>query len=435
MKKFLLAFLSVLLVAVMALALVACGNKEPEGPTVNPNDPVKDVSVYKSRGTYETINDPLSWDAINQFPVVHDGMTIEEGRNLVVDFFRYCKTAVWMPAEDYDYTVKSEGDTKTVVGGVKYGGLPYTSVSSGNIYRLMDYMDPNTHVVDIKTAGAVKTLFGNQCSFGSYVGIGRVINSAEYRWTKNMTPSTGFIQVGDYTMDTTCTEYKDGLYNTVDILKENGEEKMYESYAGLKKGDVIVYFTTAGHVVMISEDATVVRDANGKIDPKASYVKVIDQTPGTVTDGKNEAGDNFTYEKNVDAKWDFTKLLGGKYIPFTFAEWKGEDPIESSKTEIDYTGDSLSLENMKGIKITSNYGITDAYVSVYNANGVEVYKLAIRSTVTSVKEVELTTMGGNINTWGDATTLDPATYDYTVKIYVQLSTGERPVLWEGKLAA
>jgi hypothetical protein len=136
----------------------------------------------------------------------------------------------------------------------------------------------------------------------------------------------------------------------------------------------------------------------------------------------------------VDAKWDFTKLLGGKYIPFTFAEWLGTDPIESSKTEIDYTGDSLSLENMKGIKITSNYGITDVYVSIYNANNVEVYKLAIRSTVTSVKEVELTTMGGNINTWGDATTLDPATYDYTVKIYVQLSTGERPVLWEGKLA-
>ena len=433
MKKTLIAFLAVLLVAVMAVALVACGGEET--PKVNPEDPTKDVSAYKSKGGFETINDPLSWDAINKFPVVHDGMTVEEGRKLVVDFFRYCKTAVWMPADDYEYTVKSTGDPKYVTGGVKYGGLPYTSVSSGNIYRLMDYMDPNTHVVDIKTAGAKKTLFGNQCSFGSYVGIGRVINSAEYRWTKNMTPSTGFVPIGDYTMDTSCKEYQDGLYNTVNILEENGAEKMYECYAGLKKGDVIVYFTTAGHVVMISEDAHVVRDADGKIDPKASYVTVIDQTPGTVTDGKNAAGDVYTYEKNVDAQWNFTKLFNGNYIPFTFAEWLGTDPIESSKTEISHKGDTVSLEQLKDIKITSNYGITDAYVSVYNANGVEVFKMAVRSTVTSLKEVELITEGFNVDFWGDKDSLKPETYEYTVKISAQLSTGERPTLWEGKLAA
>jgi hypothetical protein len=36
--------------------------------------------------------------------------------------------------------------------------------------------------------------------------------------------------------------------------------------------------------------------------------------------------------------------------------------------------------------------------------------------------------------WGDLEKLDPANYDYTVKIYAQLGTGERPTLWEGKLA-
>jgi len=439
MKKYLLSVLCILLVAVMALALVACGgDKAPDAPAskVNPDDPVKDVSVYNSGKGYDTINDPLSWEAINEFPVVHDGMTIDEGRDLVVDFFRYAKTAVWMPADDYEYTVKSGSEPKYITGAVKYGGLPYTSVSSGNIYRLMDYMDPDTHVVDIKLAGAKKTLFGNQCSFGSYIGIGRVINSADYSWTKGMTLKAGFLKVGDYIYDENTEEYKQGLYNTENILDDNGEEKMFECYAGLKKGDVIVYYTSAGHVVMISEDAHVVRDPEtGKIDPRQSYVKVIDQTPGTVTDGKNAAGDVYTYEKNVDAKWDFTKLFNGEYVPFTFAEWTGADPIESSKTEISHTGDTVSLNQINGITVTSNYGITDVYASIYNANGVEVYKIAVRSTTTSVKEVKMAIEGFNVDLWGNKDSLKPDTYEYTVKISAQLSTGERPVLWEGKLVA
>ena len=426
MKKTLLVLLVVLMAAAV---LVACGGSKDK---VNPEDPTKDVSIYKSKSGFDTVNDPLSWEAINKFSVVHDGMTVQEGRDLVVDFFRYCKTAVWIPNEDYENTIKSDGDAQHITGGVKYGGLPYISVSSGNIYRLLDYIDPETGVGDMKTMGAKKTLFGNQCSFGSYVGIGRVINSADYSWTKGMTVQAGFIKVGDYAYDTATKEYKDGVYNTVSILEENGQEKMNECYAGLKKGDVIVYFTTAGHVVMISEDAHIEKTADGKIDPAKSYVKVIDQTPGH-SEMTNAAGDTFAYEKNVDAKWTFQKLWDGKYIPFTFGEWQGTDPIESSKTEIDYKDETISLNKIPNIKITSNYGITDAYVSIYNANGVEVYKIAVRSTTTSVKEVKLLTEGYNVDLWGNKDNLKPAEYEYTVKISAQLSTGERPVLWEGKL--
>ena len=444
MKKTLLALLAVLMVAVV---LVACGGEEK--PTVNPDDPTKDVSIYKSKGGFDTINDPLSWDAINEFPVVHDGMTIEEGRKLVVDFFRYCKTAVWIPSEDYEYTIKSDGDPQYITGGVKYGGLPYISVSSGNIYRLLDYIDPETGVGDMKTMGLKKTLFGNQCSFGSYVGIGRVINSANYSWTNTMTTKAGFVKVGDYTYDDAVEVYKDnanGGYNTIVILEDNGvvfdstgkkanpttTEKINKCYAGLKKGDVIVYWTTAGHVVMISEDAHVEYREDGTIDPEKSYVKVIDQTPGHST-MTNAAGDEFAYEKNVDAQWTFQALANGKYVPFTFKEWLGTDPIESSKTEISHSGETISLKQIPNIKITSNYGITDAYVSVYNANGVEVYKIAVRSTTTSVKEVKLITEGYNVDLWGKKDNLKPGEYEYTVKISAQLSTGERPVLWEGKL--
>lgn len=426
MKKFFVSLLALLLVAATALSLVACGGEKDDGIKT-------DVSTYKSGDGYETINDPLSWEAINEFPVVHDGMTIEEGRKLVVDFFRYCKTAVWMPSDNYEYKVKTANtESEQIVGFVKYGGLPYISLGSGNIYRLMDYMDPETHVVDIKTAGLKDKLFGNQCSFGSYIGIGRVINSADYSWTKGMTPINGFVPIGDYSIKNDVKNFSEAVYNTITVLEENGQEKMNECYAGLKAGDVIVYYTTAGHVVMISGDAHVEYTADGKIDAVKSYVTVIDQTPGH-SSMTNEAGDTFNFENNVDAKWTFQKLFQGNYVPYTFKEWLGLDPIESSKTEFDYTGETISLDQLHGLAVTSNYGITDIYASVYNSKGVEVYKLAVRATETSVKELKFANIGTNVDTWGDPEKFIEGN-EYTVKIYAQLSTGERPTLWEGKLA-
>ena len=426
MKKFLIAMLALIL---CLATLAACGGeKEPEikGPT-------KDVSIYKSGSGFDTVNDPLSWEAINKFPVVHDGMTIDEGKDLVVDFFRYCKTAVWMPDNSYDYKIKDANtESEHIEGYVKYGGLPYISLASGNIYRLMDFMDPETAVVNMEAAGLKPKLFGNQCSFGSYVGAGRAINSAKYSWTKGMTPINGFVPVGDYEIRNDVQNFSNGGYSTITVMEENGPEVMYEAYAGLKKGDSIVYYTTAGHVVMISEDAVVERTADGKVDPAKSYVVVIDQTPGH-SEMTNAAGDSFAYEKNVDAKWTFQKLFQGKYVPYTFKEWLGQDPLESSKTTFSHTGETISLRELNGSIVESNYGVMDIYASIYNAKGVEVYKLAVRATETAVNSLKFQSASPNADIWGSEENIY-ADQEYTVKIYAQISTGERPTLWEGKLA-
>ena len=227
-------------------------------------------------------------------------------------------------------------------------------------------------------------------------------------------------------------KFVSGGYNTVAVLDENGPEVMYEAYAELKAGDSIVYFTTAGHVVMISQDAVVERTADGKIDPVKSYVLVIDQTPSH-GDMTNAAGDSFAYEKNVDAKWTFQKLFAGEYVPYTFAEFTGEDPIETSVTKLSHTGETISLPQLYGSSVTSNYGVMDIYASFYNAKGVEVYKIAVRAEETSVKELKFKSTGYNVDIWGTEENLY-ADQEYTVKVYAQISTGERPTLWEGKLS-
>jgi hypothetical protein len=312
------------------------------------------------------------------------------------------------------------------------GGVPYIYVGSGSIYRLMDYMDPETNVVDMSYFKEHPHLYGNQCSIGSYWGWARVINSVKYAWTQDIVESNGFPRVGDYEYDLLTPAWSDG-YRTTAILEANGKDKMFECYAQLKAGDGIVYYTSAGHVVMISQDAVVEYDNKGKIDGTKSYVLVIDQTP-TEKDGVNKAGDQYIYEANVDAKWTFETLFKGNYVPFTYKEWQGTDPIEKTECTLNHEGETIDYEGIYKLKMTSNYGISDFYVEIRNANGVEVWKAACRATQAGRMELKFTKGGSNVAVWGDFEKLDPANYEYSVKIYAQLGTGERPVLWEGKLA-
>ena len=461
MKKSLLTLLAILLVATMAVALVACGEEEVK-PTVNPGDPKTDVSIYKADGSgYPELKNQVSWEGINSVPIKNSSMSVDEARQICVDFFRYAKTATWIPSENYDIWSDAQlhpgtpGD-RHMDGGVVYGGLPYISWATGSIYRLMDYVDTETGVVDMKNAGDVPLAFGNQCANGAYVGFARVINSANYGVTGDMVVARGFLRLGDYKYADYLTGYSEG-YGTPHIIQENGDDVMLEAYAKMKPGDGIVYWTTAGHVVMIATEPVVVRDANGKIDPVKSTVTIIDQAVKFVP-YQHKDGDMCQIAHNVDAKWTFQQLLNGKYLPFTFAEWTGADKIEQTEcgmvvgattyakgtiTEDDkheFTNTvseipaELSLEQLFKVKVTSNYFIMDLYASVYNADGVEVYKLASRPIRDAgVKEFQFAKAGDSKEEWGDLDKLDLENYEYTVKIYMQLGTGERPTLWEGKL--
>ena len=445
MKKTLTAILCLLLVAVLAMSLVACGEKKEEIPKKNP------VSQYKAKGEWNEVKDPLSWEDLNAIPIKSTSMSIDDARKLCVDFFRYSKTACWIPDDNFTYWHNNEKTNEfTQNAGQIYGGLPYIGVSSGSIYRLMDFMDEEKGVVDISEMTVNPNLYGNQCSIGSYWGWARVINSPEiYDWTENMVHNQGFLKVGPYTYDENTVSWSDA-YRTTAVTEENGEQTMFESYALLKAGDGIVYFTSAGHVVMISEDAHVVRNDDGTINGAQSYVRVIDQTPGWA-EGQNEAGDRYEYEKNVDAKWDF-KTLFERYVPFTYKEWTGEDPIEITEITVSVgTGttfkgtveetnrtfkaegavpESLSAAELYQTKLETNYGISDIYCSVYDAVGNEVFKTVTRAGRAGRYELKFSKTPGNSYTWGSLEELDKSG-TYTAKIYIQLGTGERPVVWEG----
>lgn len=390
------------------------------------------------------IQEKLTWEGIQSFPVKTADMTIAEARQLCVDFFRYTKTALWTPDEEVRYVRNGSGTEDSISAGIIYSGLPYVTLGTGNVYRLMDYIDESTGVVDVRgivakdadlsqilTAEQMK-YFGNQCSIGAYWGWGRVINSPTYKWTEDMTPYNGFIPVGNYT---STTEKAWGKTNTTKAAVEaNGQQKMYAAYAQLQPADGLVTYTDGGHTIMCASNA-VVTSVNGTIDGNASYITIIDQAQ-TWTDASNSSGDNYTVKNSVDLKMTFAQLYAGGYIPFTFAEWQGTDPIEETVASFSHCGSTITKSQLFSATVEANYGISDVYAIVTNAQGEEVYRHAVRAIkagMTSLSFVESQTVEGNktyqnVDTWG---TLSGGTY--TVEVVVQLATGERPTLYTGKL--
>ena len=460
MKKFLLTMLCILLVAAMAVALVACG--EEELPAVNPSDPKTDVSIYKAEGFGEsTLKNQVSWEGINSIPIKKANMSVEDARQICVDFFNYAKTATWIPSDSYgiwsDALIHTDGSepARHMDGGKTYGGLPYISWATGSIYRLMDYIDPTTGVVDMAKGGDVPLAFGNQCANGAYVGFSRVINSANYGVTSGMNVSHDFLKVGDYQYDEYVNNWSE-TYNTTKVCLDNTAPVLYKCYAELLPADGLVNWTTAGHVMMVVSKPVVVLDDKGEIDGNKSYLYITDQHVKFVP-YQHEGGDQCMIANYVNRKFPFKDLFEASYLPFTFKEWTGADPIEQTECgmtvgsttyakgkitedenrKFENTAEapaSISVEDLFKVKVTSNYFILDLYASVYNADGVEVYKLASRPIKDAgITEFKFFKAGDNFEEWGNLDKLDLANYEYTVKVYMQLGTGERPTLWEGKL--
>lgn len=124
------------------------------------------------------------------------------------------------------------------------------------------------------------------------------------------------------------------------------------------------------------------------------------------------------------------ELFNKGYIPFTIAELNGTKPIEETKVEISLSGDTVTTDALFSAQVTSNFGISDIYITLKNKKGNDVYRHTVRATLAGVKELKLSETGNNVFTQGDLSTLSG---EYTVEITVQLSTGERPVVYSGTI--
>lgn len=422
--------LMLLLAAMLLAALCGC-EKQPEKIT--------SVSAYKSSGEYPDITaDMLSQAGLDALPKKYAGMPTDEARAACRDFWYYCKTALWIPDARYDIYEDDKQNPeekiwkRCVEPGLVYAGLPYKGSSTGSLYRLLDYMDPETGVVDVTKAGKNVGTFGGMCSSGCYWAWARVMNSCDYLWCNDSVVKRGYLRVGPYTYDDNWIRLiNDGIQGTDDVCRENGVQVMFQSYAAMDVADgLIAVWEKNGHTMMCSIAPVVVYNEDGTINGTESFLCVTEQG-GHWDPGVSPSGIAYQYEYSKDKKFTFQKLYDQCYMPFTFGEFIGTDPIEETECTISHTGDTITKSQIFKTVVTSNYNISDIYVYIHDENGSEVYKHAVRARVPSTREMKISKVVDLTETWGSLDDLDPKK-TYTVTIAVQLGTGERPTLWQGR---
>ena len=295
-------------------------------------------------------------------PIANASMTEDQLRQICLDYIRLETEFPFKFKEDFDYVIQSQKRPRKLLGGKIYGGMPYVSRGAGNLYRIAEIYDPATGVLDDGSDIFDNIrLFGNACSGAASMAWARVVTSAYLGYTMFMTEANGFLPVGPYRYSkenvTQFIRTEDG-YNCKTICQENGEQIMFESYAMMKPADGLV---CNGHVRMNSAVPTVVRNADGTIDPDASFTFVREQV--CYVFDRNHLriapdGSHYTAQGRVEYRNTFRQLLAAGYIPVTFAEFKDPSLVQPVRIR-------LAVEpELKERVLTSNYAISDVFAEL-----------------------------------------------------------------------
>jgi hypothetical protein len=253
-------------------------------------------------------------------------------RETVLDYMIREITIPWQPQNDMDYSDNcSSHHVQHYEAREWYFGLPYTH-RCGSLERFCEYLEGDKVKQSVPRIGW-EAYLGNDCADAIYWAWARVSPSITYQLTKDMIVQNGTVQVGEYE-----------LVNheaTKDTCAANGIEVMSEAYACLRGGDAILY--APGHIRMAAEAPTVIRRADGTIDPDASYLLCHDQ--GNVSK-QAERHTTCNYRK----AYSFTNLFNGNYIPITipeFAEGKAGEWIYSIDDPLAGTYDGVFYGRLK----------------------------------------------------------------------------------------
>ncbi|MBE6712717.1 MAG: hypothetical protein E7580_04245 [Ruminococcaceae bacterium] len=433
--------LSLLLILSTLLPLAACSDRITDAPAQPIAETKEKEAEVQKPAKVLSVPTPMTWKDIKAIPVATADMSSDQLRKICVDYFRLQASFQWTPNKKFSYIIRSGNSERKFLPGTVYGGIPYVTSSKGggNLYLWMEYYDEETGVLDLtKMSGQdLMDLLGNHCAHGAFWGWTRVVNSAEIRGTKTLSHKNGCLAVGPYKYDPELEEYSttDPALGTDKVCLENGEQIMFQSYAQLLPADGINATHTGNwHVRMISQAATVVYNPDGTINGDESYVLCIEQA-SSPKDYTCPDGTVANIMSCVDKKYTFASLYKSRYIPFTFAEFHGLDPVEKGEVGIDLTETAVTCEQLQAATVTSNYSISNVTVQAVNESGEVLYRYVKKFTPSDTGGNAIICTGLSLEK-----AIIPATLnryankdDVKIRILCRISTGEELVAYEGSL--
>ena len=371
MKKWIALILCVLTV----LSLFGCGEKAPESTQT----PKRDYSAFAGY-----VHDPKTWyDELMALPIANENMSEDELRQLCVAAMRFNLTFPWTPTMDINYSftlLERTSEVSLPANKTAYSGLFYCNNNArGNVWKALRYYDPETGAMDIEAMGGqLLSVLSSACARGCEWGWGRVSNSTGLETMSSYSQyNSNIALVGSYSYAPGKYAFGNGS-GTQDIIRDNGEDVIVDSYAVMKPADG-VYSSSSYHVMMVADNPVIVYDKDGKIDREESYVLVLEQDAvGTKTEKKNYTQENGKVMRplgGVDNKYTFQDLLDKGYIPFTVKELIGQEPVEAgdswigSQTTRIENGTDMVLSDVLTKTLFTNYAICTIEAQVKDPEG------------------------------------------------------------------
>jgi len=347
-----------LICAALALLMLFSGctaqSVEPSVPTTLPTAPVT-----------ETIP-PATESSAN-------AQILAQRRDAVEAEMRHMMSMFWTPQEDIVYDLGG-GKFITLVAGRIYRGMPYTH-ASGSGHGFLTYAtgqdERGVYTISGLTGtsmsgDAAASRIGNNCADAVFWAWSTVCTSVRFIYTGQMTRAYGCQKVGDYTY--TLSRYTS---STKPVTQKNGEQRMFQCYAQMQKGDAMVLYTdtAGGHAVMVAD---VHVEMNGdQIDGQHSYVEVLEQISSNL--GKEAyyydatLGEKVYLACGVDTVWSFNTLLSKGYLPVTCKELIDPAPLAEESVEdslVEYSADTLCSGSIK-----ASYPISHVTLIISDAAG------------------------------------------------------------------
>lgn len=255
--------------------------------------------------------------------------------------------------------------------GIEIHGVVYNH-KGGSLARLQ-YCLGDDNVLDewayLGDFDGFDSYIGSDCSTALLQAYWAVSADINFSRTRNQLPSAGYgcVAVGDWEweLDPVPTYY-DGY------LQATGEERMYEAYACLRKGDFIVNKVEAGgHTRMVAADAVVVRDTEGKIDPMESYILTHEQ-------GAPRTTEPYFSSWRVDYRYSFSSIYVDWYLPCTIEAFVTGEFETPTATLVD------GVEGKPGLTtgvVESNFFLDSVTMTITDSTGKVVFDQRMFTTV------------------------------------------------------
>ena len=259
--------------------------------------------------------------------------------------------------------------------GWTYFGMPYRHMGA-SLSRIQYLIDEEGYLKDIAyelPSVELQNYMGNDCSTALIQALWSVSNSVDFGHCHRQYPwdeTGGCLFVGDWEPDPSLSVADSRLH-----IAYNGEQKIYEAYGKLKKGDFYVYNIpdVGGHTRMAAENAVVVYNQDGTINPYYSYVTSHEQG-WTTTD---EAAKTTTTCR-ANHNYTFANLMFDGAVPVTCEELvTGE--MEPATAEL--IGGAEGKLGMVTGTVKTNYNLDYVDLTICDEQGNQVFTHRMWPTV------------------------------------------------------